>query len=104
MKLQNKVLTDKEKSEAKAFLLESPAIQVEEGAIKADKNGSAISNAKKWASIHSGEIIRPDIGKVVFDSNGVRNSLSHKFGQRKLDAVQAIPPLNKNRRSCKRFR
>jgi len=91
MELQNKVLTDKEKSEAKAFLLESSAIQVKEGAIKADKNGSAIGNAKKWANIHSGEIIRPDIGKVVFDSGGVRNSLSHKFGQRKLDAVQAIP-------------
>ena len=90
MKLQNKVLTTKEKTEIKAFLLEYPVIQVKEEAIKADKNGTAIGNAKRWAKNHAQEIIRPDIGKVVFDSGGVRNSLSHKFGQRKLDAVQAI--------------
>jgi hypothetical protein len=91
MKLENKVLTAKEKTEVKAFLLGNPIIQVKEGAIKADENGTAIENAKSWAKKHSQEIIRTDIGKVVFNSGGVRNSLSHKFGQRKLDAVQAIP-------------
>ena len=91
MKLQNKVLTPEEKAEVKAFLLESPVIQVKEEAIKAEENETAIENTKRWAKKHAQEIIRPDIGKVVFDSGGVRNSLSHKFGQRKLDAVQAIP-------------
>jgi hypothetical protein len=91
MKLQNKELTTKEKAEVKAFLLGNFIIQVGEGAIKADGSGTAIENAKKWAISHKQEIIRHDIGKVIFDSGGVRNSLSHKFGQRKLDAVQAIP-------------
>ncbi|MDR1869285.1 MAG: hypothetical protein LBQ82_04800 [Treponema sp.] len=91
MELQNKVLTKKEKIEVKAFLLGPPIIQVKERAIKTDENGTAIENAKKWAKSHAQEIIRLDIGKVVFDAGGVRNSLSHKFGQRKLDAVQAIP-------------
>jgi len=38
----NKVLTDKEKSEAKAFLLESPAIQVEEGATSTELDRCAL--------------------------------------------------------------
>jgi hypothetical protein len=96
MKLQNKVLTIKEKTEVKAFLLGAFIIQVKEGVIKADANGTVIENAKKWAKSHAQEIIRQDIGKVVFDAGGVRNSLSHKFGQRKLDAVQAIPDAIKN--------
>ena len=89
--MQNKALSKKEKSEAKAFLLGTPIIEVEGDIIKSDENGTAIENAKKWAKAHSQEITRPDIGKVVFDSGGVRKSLSHKFSQRKLDAIQAIP-------------
>jgi len=89
--LQNKALTKKEKSEAKTFLLGTPIIEIKGDVIKADENGTAIENAKKWAREHSEEINRTDIGKVVFDVGGVRKSLSHKFSQRKLDAVQAIP-------------
>jgi len=95
MHLQNKALAKKEKSKAKAFLLGAPIIEIRGGVIKADENGTAIENAKKWAREHSEEIIRPDIGKVVFDAGGVRKSLSHKFSQRKLDAVQAIPSVIK---------
>ena len=39
MKIQNKVLTAKEKIEVKAFLLGDSIIQVKEEAIKADKTG-----------------------------------------------------------------
>jgi len=91
MKLHNKTLTAKEKNEIKSFLLGDSVILVQENAIKSDANGTAIGNAKKWAKSRSEIIIRPDIGKVVFNSKGVRNSLSHKFSQRKLDAVQAVP-------------
>ena len=94
MKLQNKVLTAKEKPEIKAFLLGTPIIQVKEGIIKADANGTAIENAKRWAKSHAQEIIRLDIGKVVFDAGGVRNSLSHKFGQRKIGCCSSYPCRN----------
>jgi len=53
MNLQNKELTVIEKSEVKSFLLGNFIIQVKEGIIKADENGTAIENAKKWAKIHS---------------------------------------------------
>ena len=96
LRLHNKVLSSKEKIDVRAFLLGSPIIKVNEGIIKADENGTAIENAKKWAKNHAQKIIRLDIGLVVFDAGGVRNSLSHKFGQRKLDAVQAIPIAIKN--------
>jgi len=90
VKFEDRVLTAAEKSDVKDFLLGDPIIQVKEGIIKADECGTAIENARKWVKTHSEDVIRSDIGKVVFDSGAVRNSLSHKFGQRKLDAVQAI--------------
>jgi hypothetical protein len=89
--VENKTLTDDEKKEVKNFLLGPPVIQVKSGVIRADENGTAIENARKWARDHAQNIARSDIGDVVFDAGGVRNSLSHRFGQRKLDAVQAIP-------------
>jgi hypothetical protein len=90
-KVENKTLTDDEKREVRNFILGSPVIQVKSEVIKADEKGTAIENARKWARDHAQDIVRPDIGNVVFDAGGVRNSLSHRFGQRKLDAVQAIP-------------
>jgi hypothetical protein len=89
--LQSKQLTRAEKTNIRSFLLGDPILIVQSGIIKADESGTAIGNAKNWAKAHAQEIIRPDIGKVVFDEGGVRDSLSHKFGQRKLDAVTAIP-------------
>jgi hypothetical protein len=89
--LHEKKLPDAEKMEVREFLLGEPVCKVRSGVIKADQSGTAIENAKKWAKNHAQEIIRQDIGKVVFDAGGVKDSLSHKFGQRKLDAVQAIP-------------
>ena len=91
MIIKNKKLTNEEKVIIKDFLLGDFVIYVKEGAIKANKNNLAIENAKIWVRKHSRIITRPDIGKVIFNANGVKNSLSHKFGQRKLDAVQAIP-------------
>jgi hypothetical protein len=90
-KVENKTLNTDEKTEVKKFILGNPIISVKTGIIKADENGTAIQNARKWAKDHAREIFRPDIGKIVFDASGVRDSLSHRFGKRKLDAVQAIP-------------
>jgi hypothetical protein len=89
--LREKKLSKTEKLEVREFLRGEPVCKVKSGVIKADQNGTAIENAKKWAEKHTQDISRQDIGKVVFDVGGVKDSLSHKFGQRKLDAVQAIP-------------
>jgi hypothetical protein len=81
MKLQNRVLTAKEKIEAKAFLLGDSIIQVKEEVIKADENGTAIGNAKKWAKNHEQEIVRHDIGNdsrlhihEVFSMDDLKNT------------------------------
>jgi hypothetical protein len=91
VELKNKYLSESEKEEVRGFLLGEPIIIVQSGIIKKDETGTAIENANKWAKNHTQDIFREDIGKVVFDVGGVRDSLSHKFGKRKLDAVQAIP-------------
>jgi hypothetical protein len=88
---RNIKLTDAEKKAVQVFLSGDPAIRVRSGAIKADHEGTAIENARKWADLHKQTIIREDIGNVIFNGKGVKDSLSHGFGQRKLDAVQAIP-------------
>jgi hypothetical protein len=89
--VQNKHLPDIEKREVKQFLLGEPVSKVQSGVIKADKGRTVIQNARKWAENHAQEIERQDIGKVVFDAGGVKDSLSHKFSQKKLDAIQSVP-------------
>jgi hypothetical protein len=94
--LQEKYLTDNEKKEVKAFLLGEPIIKLQSGVIKANHEGTAIKNARKWAELNKQIIFRGDIGNVIFNGKGVKDSLSHGFAQRKLDAIQAIPQAIKN--------
>jgi hypothetical protein len=96
-----KELTDAEKVAVQIFLLGDPVVCVKSGVIKVDKDGTAIENARKWGNIHREDILREDIGNVVFNGNGVKDSLSHGFGQRKLDAMQAIPESIKSGRIVK---
>jgi hypothetical protein len=88
---RNKELSDAEKIMMQKYLSGEPIVNVKSGVIKADSGGTAIENARKWAELHTQNIIREDIGIVVFNGRGVKDSLSHGFGQRKLDAVQAVP-------------
>jgi hypothetical protein len=93
---RNKELTETEKKVVREFLSGNPVIKVRSGAIKTDHEGTAIENARKWAELHKQTIIREDIGNVIFNGRGVKDSLGHGFGQRKLDAVQAIPEAIKS--------
>ena len=92
----NKELSDDEKKEVREFLSGNHIITVQSGIIKADHEGTAIENACKWAELHKQIIIRKDIGNIIFNKKGVKNSLSHGFGQRKLDAIQAVPKVIKS--------
>ena len=96
-----KELSESEKKEIREYLSGNPVITVKSGIIKADDEGTAIENARRWADLHEQIIIRKDIGGVIFNGNGVKDSLSHGFGQRKLDAVQAIPATVKSGRIVK---
>jgi hypothetical protein len=89
--LKEKNLTDCEKIEIQEFLLGEPIIKLQSGIIKANHEGTVIINARKWAELYKQTIIRSDIGGVIFNGKGVKDSLSHGFAQRKLDAVQAVP-------------
>ena len=92
----NKELSDAEKVAVREYLSGAPVIEVRSGIIKADHTGTAIENARKWAELRKQNILREDIGNVIFNGRGVKDSLSHGFGQRKLDAVQAIPNVIKS--------
>jgi hypothetical protein len=89
-------LTDYEKIEVREFLLGKPVIKVPTKVIKTEHEKSAIENARKWAELNKQIITRNDIGNIIFNGKSVKNSLSHGFGQRKLDAVQAIPETIKS--------
>ena len=77
--------------ELRDFLLGEPVSRIRSGRIRADKTGTAIQNAQRWGQAHAELIQRRDMEAVVFSGGTVRDSLSHRFGQKKLDAVQAIP-------------
>ena len=90
-----KVFTENEKKEIQFFLLGSPIIKVKSNVIRADQKGSAIKNARNWARLNEQNICRQDIGIVIFNESRVKDSLSHGFGQKKLDAIQAVPEVIK---------
>jgi len=79
----------------KEYLLNNNGIILKTNVIKADHDGTAIENARKWAEQNKQIIFREDIGNVIFNVSGVKDSLSHGFGQKKLDAIPALPVVIK---------
>ena len=61
--------------------------------IKPDESGSIISGAVDWIAQNIKEPVSTVIGKVVVNGNGIKDSLSHKFGKDKIAAITAIKPV-----------
>ncbi|MBQ8444890.1 MAG: hypothetical protein IJX22_00690, partial [Opitutales bacterium] len=80
---------DWEKSFAKTRLSEGEAVPVEVGVIKARDGKSASKVAAEWAEKNLPVVLGDT--EIVFDARSVHASLSHGYGQAKLDAITAIP-------------
>ena len=46
-----------------------------------------------YLAAYGGKVFRPEIGEVLLDRRGVKNSVSHKFGKEKKAAFAAVPDV-----------
>jgi hypothetical protein len=92
--LENKTLTDTEKEHVKMFLLGKPVAELKSGIIKAGEGERIGDVILDWAEKNiCGTIYSEDIGKIVIARSGIRHSLHHGFGSKKIDAIPAIPSV-----------
>jgi hypothetical protein len=96
VELQNKSLSDPEKREIGAFLLGDPIGTVQDRLFVSDTTKIAKKKALEWAEkLGEKRILRDDIGVVVFNKNGVKNSLDHRIYQNKLNSLPLVPEVVK---------
>lgn len=68
--------------------------KLESGLIKASGTAEAVREARKWFEQNSGdEIVQREPGEIIYDMQGIKNSLNHHFDQDKLDSIPAILPV-----------
>jgi len=71
-----------------------PVALVRIGAIRT-RNGEKPSDAaRRWLAANpQNNLVRPGLGRVVFDDKSIDDTLSHKFGEAKLNALVAVPDV-----------
>lgn len=70
--------------------------EFEKGIIHKTGGKSVIEAAKDWVREHILEPVKTKIGDVIFNAEGIKNSLSHGFASSKIDAIPAIEPTLRN--------
>jgi hypothetical protein len=96
VRIENKTLTGAEKMRVKDFLLGKPVAELKSGVIKIKDSSKVAQEAIAWAENNiCGTVESSDIGEVVISRSGIRNSLYHGMGAKKIDAIPAIPTVIK---------
>lgn len=85
-------MTDEEKASRGTMLKTANAIDVQEGSIKQTDTLTARQAAEKWWNENVGEPVfyKTEPGIVEINRNSVKNSLAHRYGQAKLDAITSL--------------
>ena len=91
-------MSDAEKYERGERLRNAPAVDVESNQIVKTEHLSARKAAEKWWDEHTSSPLhyQTEIGDVVIDNNSIGNSLAHRYGQAKLDAITSLKEGFKN--------
>ena len=91
-------MSDAEKYERGEWLRNAPAVDVESNQIVKTEHLSARKAAEKWWDEHTSSPLhyQTEIGDVVIDNNSIGNSLAHRYGQAKLDAITSLKEGFKN--------
>ena len=66
-------------------------LQVKEGTIQKTATKTAKKVVSEWADKHLPVKVKTAFGEVTIDFKGINDSLSHGFGQKKLDAITSLP-------------
>ena len=85
-------MSEEEKHERGVQLVNAPAVDVASGQIVKTDNMSARKAAEQWWGEHVPSPLhyQTEIGEVVIDDNSIGNSLAHRYGQAKLDAITSL--------------
>lgn len=91
-------MSDAEKYERGERLRNAPAVDVASNQIVKTDTLSARKAAEKWWAEHASSPLhyQTEIGDVVIDNNSIGNSLAHRYGQAKLDAITSLKEGFKN--------
>ena len=94
IKLQDpRLMSDEEKERRGVLLKEVHAIEVAENQITATKELTARKSAERWWDENVAEPLFYDTeaGEVEINKTSIENSLAHRYGQMKLDAITSLP-------------
>ncbi len=85
-------MSEEEKHERGVQLVNAPAVDVASGQIVKTDKLSARKAAEQWWEEHVPSPLhyQTEIGEVVIDDNSIGNSLAHRYGQAKLDAITSL--------------
>lgn len=85
-------MSEEEKHERGVQLVNAPAVDVASGQIVKTDKLSARKAAEQWWGEHVPSPLhyQTEIGEVVIDDNSIGNSLAHRYGQAKLDAITSL--------------
>ena len=85
-------MSDEERAKRGDWLRDAPAIDVEEGTIVSTSELSARKAAEKWWMENVPEPVFYDTeaGEVEISKKSIENSLSHRYGQPKPDAITSL--------------
>ena len=85
-------MSDEEKQRRGEMLRDAEAVDVAEGQIVATSGMSARKAAEKWWDEHVPEpqFYDTEAGEVEINKDSVENSLAHRYGQAKLDAITSL--------------
>ena len=91
-------MSEEEKHERGVQLVNAPAVDVASGQIVKTDKLSARKAAEQWWGEHVSSPLhyQTEIGEVVIDDNSIGNSLAHRYGQAKLDAITSLEEGFKN--------
>lgn len=91
-------MSEEEKHERGVQLVNAPAVDVASGQIVKTDKLSARKAAEQWWGEHVPSPLhyQTEIGEVVIDDNSIGNSLAHRYGQAKLDAITSLEEGFKN--------
>ena len=91
--LEEKTLSVAEKLEVQKFLAGKSVATVKGGIFTANSKSEAEKLAIKLTKNIMKTYKRDDIGKIDFNTRGIKNTISKGFNQKKLDAFFAIPTV-----------
>ena len=87
-----RTMSSEEKQQRREMLVNANVVKVDKGIIQSTPKMSARKVAEKWwdDNVSEPKFYPTEIGEVEINRNSIENSLAHRYGQKKLDAITSL--------------